>query len=114
MKTLLSIENRNAVLNRMAELLEQERTNIKTVNQQDLINYSGEDLAMEKRLLVDDAKIDGMILSMQQLASQEDPIGVERFQFVHEKGMKITNKTIITSTKGVMLMSATMPVEFSS
>jgi hypothetical protein len=26
---------------------------------------------MEKRLLVDDAKIDGMILSLKQLASQE-------------------------------------------
>jgi glutamate-5-semialdehyde dehydrogenase len=46
-------------------------------NQQDLANYSG-DLAMEKRLLVDDAKIDGMILSLKQLASQEDPIGQVR------------------------------------
>ena len=93
MKTLLSIENRNAVLNRMAELLEQERTNIKTVNQQDLSNYSGDDLAMEKRLLVDVSKIDGMILSMQQLASQEDPVGIERFNFDHENGMKVINKT---------------------
>jgi glutamate-5-semialdehyde dehydrogenase len=33
---------------------------------------------MEKRLLVDDAKIDGMILSLKQLASQEDPIGQVR------------------------------------
>jgi glutamate-5-semialdehyde dehydrogenase len=37
------------------------RTAIQAENQQDL-NYSGGDLAMEKRLLVDDAKIDGMIL----------------------------------------------------
>ena len=93
MSTLLSIAKRNAVLSRMATLLEEERANLKTVNKQDLDNYSGSDLAMEKRLLVDDAKIDGMILSLQQLASQEDPIGVERFHFVHEKGMKITNKT---------------------
>jgi gamma-glutamyl phosphate reductase len=28
--------------------------------------------------LVDDAKIDGMILSLKQLASQEDPIGQVR------------------------------------
>jgi glutamate-5-semialdehyde dehydrogenase len=42
-------------------VLRKERT--KTTNQQDLANYSGGDLAMEKRLLVDDAKIDGMILS---------------------------------------------------
>ena len=107
MKTLLSIENRNAVLIRMAELLEQERTNIKTVNQQDLINYSGEDLAMEKRLLVDDAKIDGMILSMQQLASQEDPIGVERFNFDHENGMKIINKTAAFGT--IMIIYESRP-----
>jgi hypothetical protein len=28
-----------------------------------------------------------------KLASQEDPIGVERFNFEHENGMKIINKT---------------------
>ena len=93
MNTLLSIAKRNAVLNRMAELLELERANLKAINQQDLNNYSGDDLAMEKRLLVDDAKIDGMMLSMQQLASQKDPVGVERFHFIHENGLKIINKT---------------------
>lgn len=98
MNTLLSIAKRNAVLSRMAELLEQERANLKSINQQDMSNYSGDDLAMEKRLLVDDSKIDGMILSMQQLASQEDPVGVERFHFTHENGLKITNKTAAFGT----------------
>ena len=107
MSTLLSIAKRNAVLNRMATLLEEERASLKSINKQDLDNYSGADLAMEKRLLVDDAKIDGMILSMQQLASQEDPIGVERFHFVHEKGMKITNKTAAFGT--VMIIYESRP-----
>lgn len=107
MNTLLSIEKRNAVLSRMAELLEQERANLKTVNQQDLNNYSGEDLAMEKRLLVDDSKIDGMILSMQQLASQEDPVGVERFNFDHENGLKIINKTAAFGT--IMIIYESRP-----
>lgn len=107
MNTLLPIAKRNAVLSRMATLLEEERANLKAVNQQDLDNYSGADLAMEKRLLVDDAKIDGMILSMQQLESQEDPIGVERFHFVHEKGMKITNKTAAFGT--VMIIYESRP-----
>ncbi len=107
MNTLLSIEKRNAVLSRMAVLLEQERANIKTVNQQDLNNYSGEDLAMEKRLLVDDSKIDGMILSMQQLASQEDPVGVERFNFDHENGLKIINKTAAFGT--IMIIYESRP-----
>jgi len=98
MNTLLSIEKRNAVLSKMAALLEQERASLKSINQQDLNNYSGDDLAMEKRLLVDDAKIDGMILSLQQLASQEDPIGKVRFDFIHDNGLKISNKTAAFGT----------------
>jgi glutamate-5-semialdehyde dehydrogenase len=98
MSQLLPIEKRNAVLNRMAELLEQERVAIKTVNHQDLNNYSGDDLAMEKRLLVDDTKIDGMILSLQQLFSQEDPVGQVRFDFTHDNGLKIYNKTAAFGT----------------
>lgn len=98
MNTLLTIEKRNTVLTTMAALLAQERTALKSSNQQDLANYSGEDLAMEKRLLVDDAKIDGMILSLQQLASQEDPVGKIRFEFVHDNGLKIYNKTAAFGT----------------
>ena len=98
MSLLLPIEKRNAVLNRMAELLEQERATIKTVNQQDLSNYSGDDLAMEKRPIVDDTKIDGMILSLQQLFSQEDPVGKVRFDFTHDNGLKIYNKTAAFGT----------------
>ena len=107
MNTLLSIEKRNVVLRRMALLLEQERANIKRANQQDINNYSGDDLAMEKRLLVDDAKIDGMILSMQQLASQKDPVGVERFNFDHANGMKIINKTAAFGT--IMIIYESRP-----
>jgi glutamate-5-semialdehyde dehydrogenase len=107
MNHLLPIEKRNAVLSRMAELLEEERSNIKTVNQQDINNYSGDDLAMEKRLLVDDAKIDGMILSLQQLTIQNDPVGVERFNFDHENGMKIINKTAAFGT--IMIIYESRP-----
>lgn len=107
MNILLSIEKRNAVLSRMAELLEQERANLKSINQQDMTNYSGDDLAMEKRLLVDDAKIDGMILSMQQLVSQADPVGVERFNFDHENGLRIINKTAAFGT--IMIIYESRP-----
>ncbi|AOW10644.1 glutamate-5-semialdehyde dehydrogenase [Flavobacterium gilvum] len=98
MNTLLSIEKRNAVLTTMVTLLEQEREALKSINQQDLANYNGEDLAMEKRLLVDDSKVDAMILSVKQLASQEDPVGQVRYEFTHENGMKISNKTAAFGT----------------
>ncbi|MEC5166691.1 glutamate-5-semialdehyde dehydrogenase [Flavobacterium sp. PL11] len=107
MNHLLPIQKRDLVLSSMVELLEKERASLKTTNQQDISNYSGEDLAMEKRLLVDDAKIDGMILSLQQLACQEDPIGVERFNFDHSNGMKIINKTAAFGT--IMIIYESRP-----
>ncbi|MEN2488321.1 glutamate-5-semialdehyde dehydrogenase [Flavobacterium sp. B11] len=94
----LSIETRNAVLRTMAKLVEQERNEIILTNQEDLADYDGSDLAMEERLKVDDKKVDEMILSLNQLASQEDPIGVERFHFTHDNGIKVVNKTAAFGT----------------
>ncbi|MGX1931270.1 glutamate-5-semialdehyde dehydrogenase [Flagellimonas sp. 2504JD4-2] len=93
MSLLLSIEKRNAVLTSMSELVKLEQSKILEANKKDLDGYSGEDLAMGDRLKVDTSKIDSMVLSLQQLASQEDPLGVERFQFTHENGIHISNKT---------------------
>jgi glutamate-5-semialdehyde dehydrogenase len=94
----LSIEKRNLVLHSMAKLVEQERSQIIQVNQEDLNAYDGSDLAMEERLKVDDKKVDEMILSLNQLAAQEDPVGVERFHFVHDNGIRVTNKTAVFGT----------------
>ncbi|WP_394774302.1 glutamate-5-semialdehyde dehydrogenase [Flavobacterium sp.] len=94
----LSIEKRNLVLGSMAKLVEQERSQIILTNQEDLLAYDGSDLAMEERLKVDDKKVDEMILSLNQLASQEDPVGVERFHFVHDNGIKVINKTAAFGT----------------
>lgn len=93
MNTLLSIKKRNAVLLKMAVLLEQERQAIIDINKVDLDSYNGDDISMFDRLKVDDAKVDEMIKSVTHLASQEDPVGVERFSFKHDNGMQVYNKT---------------------
>ena len=93
MNTLLAIETRNAVLLKMAELIEREREAIIAINKTDLDNYSGEDISMYDRLKVDDSKVDEMIASVTHLASQDDPVGVERFRFKHDNGMQVYNKT---------------------
>ena len=93
MSTILDIKQRNAVLKTMARLLEEERKSILNANKLDLESYSGDDIAMRDRLKVDDSKIDGMILSLEQLAGQDDPLGVERFRFTHENNMEVSNKT---------------------
>lgn len=94
----LSIEKRNLVLRSMAKLVGQERSSIILTNQEDLKAYDGSDLAMEERLKVDDKKVEEMILSLNQLASQEDPVGVERFHFIHDNGIKVINKTAAFGT----------------
>lgn len=93
MNTLLPIETRNAVLLKMAKLLEQERQAIISINKTDLEAYKGEDISMFDRLKVDDFKVDEMIKSVTHLASQDDPVGVERFSFKHDNGMQVYNKT---------------------
>jgi glutamate-5-semialdehyde dehydrogenase len=93
MNTLLSIETRNNVLLTMAALLEQNRAAIININKKDLDVYKGDDISMYDRLKVDNAKVDEMIAATKHLASQEDPVGVERFNFKHENGMQVYNKT---------------------
>ncbi len=93
MNALLSIETRNAVLLAMAELLEQERTAIIKINKGDLEAYDGDDISMYDRLKVDDSKVDEMIKAVTHLASQKDPVGIERFSFKHDNGMQVYNKT---------------------
>ena len=93
MSLYLNLSERNAVLTGMAQLLNNERELILNANKKDLEAYKGSDLAMYDRLKVDGGKIDGMIRSLQQLAGEEDPLGQERFQFVHETGMQVSNRT---------------------
>ena len=93
MNTLLPIETRNNVLLTMAVLLEKNRAAIININKKDLDAYKGDDISMYDRLKVDDAKVDEMIAAATHLASQEDPVGVERFSFKHENGMQVYNKT---------------------
>lgn len=107
MNTLLTIDERNAVLKSMANLVKKEKESILKANKIDLDGYSGEDLAMEDRLKVDDSKIEGMVASLEHLASQEDPVGVERFSFKHENDMQVYNKTAPFGT--VMIIYESRP-----
>ena len=107
MSRTLNIEQRNKVLSRMADLVEREKQKILSANDQDMINFDQEDLAMYDRLKVDADKIDGMILSLNQLARQEDPLGKEKFSFVHSNGLEISNRTAPFGT--VMIIYESRP-----
>ena len=93
MNTLLSLETRNNVLLTMATLLDTERVAIINMNKKDINAYKGSDISMLDRLKVNNAKVDEMVIAAKHLASQEDPVGVERFSFKHKNGMQVYNKT---------------------
>lgn len=98
MSKQLNIAQRNSVLTKMAKLIKESQADILAANQIDLDNYSGDDISMRDRLKVDQSKIDGMILSLEQLTSEPDPLGIERFATIHENGMSICNKTAAFGT----------------
>jgi len=98
MSKMLTGKQRNDVLATMADLIENERAQILAINKRDVANYNGDDLAMYDRLKVDNAKIDGMILSLKELIADVDPLGKELYKFTHENGMNIINKTAAFGT----------------
>ncbi len=93
MSVVLTIKERNSVLETMAKKINTTRSKIIAANRKDMMGYTGNDIAMRDRLKVDEAKVDGMIDVLLQLVNMEDPLGVERFNFLHENGIHITNKT---------------------
>ena len=93
MNKKLTHKQRNNVLQSMAKLIAAESDAILAINKTDVDSYNGEDLAMYDRLMVDDGKIEGMILSLNQLVADTDPLGKELYNFTHNNGMNIVNKT---------------------
>lgn len=93
MNKQLNVTQRNGVLTSMVKLISESKVAILAANKIDLNSYSGDDISMRDRLKVDLGKIEGMLLSLKQLAAEPDPLGIERFATTHENGMHISNKT---------------------
>ncbi len=77
----------------MMNILDRERKNIITANQKDLDAFDKSDRAMYDRLVVNDAKVDGMIQSVREVMNQEDPVGKEKESRTLDNGLEIINKT---------------------
>lgn len=103
----LNLEQRNRVLMTMARLVEQEQERILAANAVDMKNYDQSDLAMGDRLKLDAQKIRGMVLSLEQLALAEDPLGRQRFFFEHDNGLRVYNRTAPFGT--VMIIYESRP-----
>ena len=93
MNKQLNIAQRNAVLTSMVKGIEANKDALLAANKTDLENYSGDDISMRDRLKVDASKIADMMRSLKELTNEVDPLNIERFNFTHENGVQVSNRT---------------------
>ncbi len=93
MNKQLNIAQRNAVLTSMIKSIEANKDALLAANKTDLENYSGDDISMRDRLKVDASKIADMMRSLKELTNEADPLNIERFNFTHENGVQVSNRT---------------------
>lgn len=90
---LLHTDKKNDVLNSMINIIDRERTTIIKANQHDLDAFDKDDQALYDRLVVNTAKVDGMIQAIKEVRDQEDPVGTIISDMTLDSGLQITNKT---------------------
>lgn len=90
---LLDSTIKDKVLDSMMKIIDRERSNIIAENKKDLEAFNKDDQALYDRLVVNEAKVDGMIQAIKEVKEQEDPVGKEISDRTLDSGLKIINKT---------------------
>lgn len=90
---LLNTNKKNAVLDSMMKIIDSQRDEIIEANKKDLEAFNRDDQALYDRLVVDNAKVDGMIQAIKEVKEQEDPVGNEISNITLDSGLNIINKT---------------------
>lgn len=90
---LLDTTIKNNVLKSMTIILDENRELLLEANKKDLDAFNKEDQAMFDRLILNDAKIDGMITAINEVKAQEDPVNQIISDIKLENGLQVTNKT---------------------
>ena len=90
---LLNTDIKNKVLDSMMQIIESRKDEILEANKKDLKAFNRDDQALYDRLVVNDAKISGMIQAIKEVRDQEDPVSQEISNTTLESGLKIINKT---------------------
>ena len=90
---LLDSTIKDKVLDSMMKIIDRERSNIIAENKKDLDAFNKDDQALYDRLVVNEAKVDGMIQAIKEVKEQEDPVSKEISDRTLDSGLKIINKT---------------------
>ncbi len=92
----IGITKRNDVLNKVADALVKSADYIKEANETDVVNArkNGMSTALLDRLLLTDARIEGMADGLRVLVGLEDPIGEVKSMKTRPNGLVIGRKTV--------------------
>jgi len=90
---LLETTIKNNVLKSMTLILDENRELLLQANKKDLDAFHKEDQAMFDRLILNDAKIDGMITAINEVKAQEDPVNQIISDIKTKNGLQVINKT---------------------
>ncbi|MGY8938920.1 MAG: glutamate-5-semialdehyde dehydrogenase, partial [Flavobacteriales bacterium] len=98
---------KNNVLESMTKILDTNRAQLLEANKRDLDAFQKEDQAMYDRLILNDQKIDGMIIAINEVKAQEDPVNRVISDKKLANGLIVTNKTIPFGT--IMIIYESRP-----
>jgi glutamate-5-semialdehyde dehydrogenase len=103
----LSTRKKNAILEAMADELEAQRPQIQTENAKDLAagKTAGLSDAMLDRLELTDARIDGMIKGLRDVAVLNDPVGTEISTWNRPNGLEIRKVRVPIGVIGIIFES---------
>ncbi|MBL7076560.1 MAG: glutamate-5-semialdehyde dehydrogenase [Kiritimatiellae bacterium] len=108
-RELVSLKSRrkNAILLAMADELEERREAIQAANAIDIEEGRNAGLsdAMLDRLLLTDARMDGVIKGIQAVASLKDPIGTKISRWIRPNGLEIIKQRVPIGVIGIIYES---------
>ncbi len=98
---------KNAILESMADELDDNRDVILDANKKDMIEAkeSGMSPAMQDRLLLTPARVDGMISSLRDVAALKDPVGEKISRWLRPNGLEIMKQRVPIGVIGIIYES---------
>lgn len=91
---VLTSHQKNSTLLVLADLVSTNKLKIIEANRKDLKLANKLDSTLIDRLKVDEKKVDGMIASIKEVISLDDPLGKELSTYHHPNGMLVSNKVV--------------------
>ncbi|PWJ43080.1 glutamate-5-semialdehyde dehydrogenase [Sediminitomix flava] len=91
---LISTTKKNNVLRDLSTLLLKHKQEIIAENQRDLEGAASLDATLVDRLKVDEGKVKGMSVSVDEVMLQDDPVGTVLHAYTHPNGMKVENRVV--------------------